>query len=134
MTAVTPSTPSVQSSTKSFLAIQQQQRDVQTQPKVKRSLLQIQAEERDKQAEADFLKWWAAEEERLRLESMSTGAGAGGERSGTGGARGQDRKRGGNPRKKKGQTKEKEKDSTKDSHLGPSNRTGQNKNVKREPS
>ena len=52
----------------SFLAIQQlQQEQVASAPKEKRSLLEIQAEERDRQAEEDFLKWWAAEEERLKL-------------------------------------------------------------------
>jgi len=36
--------------------------------KVKRSLRDIQEEERARQQEADFLRWWAAEEERVRLE------------------------------------------------------------------
>lgn len=34
----------------------------------KRSLREIQEEEQARQAEADFLKWWAAEEERVKLE------------------------------------------------------------------
>lgn len=37
-------------------------------PKDKRSLRDIQEEEQARQQEADFLKWWAAEEERVRLE------------------------------------------------------------------
>lgn len=38
--------------------------------KDKRSLRDIQEEERARQQEADFLKWWAAEEERVRLEML----------------------------------------------------------------
>lgn len=36
--------------------------------KVKRSLRDIQEEERTRQQEADFLRWWAAEEERVQLQ------------------------------------------------------------------
>ena len=35
----------------------------------RRSLRDIQAEEAELQAEADFLKWWTAEEERVRIEN-----------------------------------------------------------------
>jgi hypothetical protein len=34
----------------------------------KRSLLEIQEEEQAHQQEADFLKWWSAEEARVRAE------------------------------------------------------------------
>ncbi len=37
--------------------------------KDKRSLRDIQAEEEARQQEKDFLRWWAEEEERVRLES-----------------------------------------------------------------
>jgi inhibitor of Bruton tyrosine kinase len=36
----------------------------------KRSLLEIQEEEQARQAEDDFLKWWAAEEEQVKLEAQ----------------------------------------------------------------
>ena len=56
----------------SFAEIQQ----LQSQPsnttinaKERRSLRDIQAEEADLQAEAEFMKWWTAEEERVRLEN-----------------------------------------------------------------
>lgn len=39
--------------------------------KDKRSLKQIQEEERARQIEEDFLKWWAAEEARLKAEEQS---------------------------------------------------------------
>ena len=65
----------------SFVAIQQLQLDqgVGAIPD-KRSLREIQEEERARQAEDDFLKWWAAEEERVQSEeaqitSMSEGVG-----------------------------------------------------------
>ena len=120
MSAVTPSTPSVQSSPMSFLAIQQQQRNVQA-PKVKQSILEIQAEQREKQAEEDFLKWWAAEEERLKAESSVASAGGAGSKG-----KSQDGKKSRNPRKKKGPVKEK------DANAPSSSRVGQNKNAKRE--
>ncbi|PFH48643.1 hypothetical protein AMATHDRAFT_5613 [Amanita thiersii Skay4041] len=54
----------------SFVAIQQLQLEQASEPqKDKRSLREIQAEEEARQQEEDFLKWWAAEEERVRLES-----------------------------------------------------------------
>jgi inhibitor of Bruton tyrosine kinase len=34
-----------------------------------RSLRDIQAEEAELQAEVEFMKWWTAEEERIRLEN-----------------------------------------------------------------
>jgi len=54
----------------SLVAIQQLQLE-QGLPssKDKRSLREIQEEERAQQQEAEFLKWWAAEEERVRLEA-----------------------------------------------------------------
>ncbi|THH30426.1 hypothetical protein EUX98_g3763 [Antrodiella citrinella] len=56
----------------SFAAIQQLQREQDAPPaKDKRSLKQIQEEEQAKQVEEDFLKWWAAEEERARLEEAA---------------------------------------------------------------
>lgn len=42
-------------------------------PKDKQSLRDIQEEEQARQQEADFLKWWAAEEERVRLEMLEQG-------------------------------------------------------------
>ncbi|KAF8071818.1 hypothetical protein FPV67DRAFT_1482821 [Lyophyllum atratum] len=83
----------------SFAAIQQLELDqlAGASGKDKRSLLEIQEEEQALQAEADFLTWWTAEEERVRLETemveaMAQGmeAGAGKKVPGTGG-----RKRGG---------------------------------------
>ncbi|KAJ4479374.1 hypothetical protein J3R30DRAFT_3702623 [Lentinula aciculospora] len=54
----------------SFVAIQQYQLEQGTSNlKDKRSLLEIQQEEQAKQEEEDFLKWWNAEEERVRLET-----------------------------------------------------------------
>lgn len=40
----------------------------------KRSIIQIQEEERELQTEADFLKWWTAEEERVRDEEAQLAA------------------------------------------------------------
>ncbi|KAI0057376.1 hypothetical protein BV25DRAFT_1973088 [Artomyces pyxidatus] len=53
----------------SFVAIQQSQSEQDTAPRDRRSLKEIQDEERDRQVEEDFMKWWAAEEERLRQEA-----------------------------------------------------------------
>ena len=75
MTAPVQAPPEVGSSTTppSFAAIQQQQRDQGATPnKSKKSLLEIQEEEQARQAEVDFLKWWAAEEERIRLETQTS--------------------------------------------------------------
>lgn len=56
----------------SFAAIQQLQLEQDATPKVdKRSLLEIQEEEQARQQEADFLRWWTAEEERMRAEQMA---------------------------------------------------------------
>ena len=66
--------PTVPSSTTavSFADIQRMQAlQGTTTPKDKRSLRDIQEEERAQQEEADFLKWWAAEEERVRLEMVA---------------------------------------------------------------
>ena len=62
----------------SFAEIQQ----LQSQPdntvamakKERRSLRDIQAEEAELQAEAEFMKWWTAEEERIRLENEAIAA------------------------------------------------------------
>ncbi|KAJ7256495.1 hypothetical protein B0H12DRAFT_1112353 [Mycena haematopus] len=54
----------------SFVAIQQLQLETGTSSgKDKRSLREIQEEETARQAEEDFLKWWAAEEERVKAEA-----------------------------------------------------------------
>ncbi|KAI0750595.1 hypothetical protein BC629DRAFT_1684927 [Irpex lacteus] len=71
-----PVQPVVQSSAStsgmSFAAIQQLQLEQDATPKVdKRSLLEIQEEEQARQQEADFLRWWTAEEERMRSEQMA---------------------------------------------------------------
>ncbi|KAF8546380.1 hypothetical protein OG21DRAFT_1527871 [Imleria badia] len=66
--------PSVPSSTTtlSFAEIQrlQELQGTTSTSKDKRSLRDIQEEERARQQEADFLKWWAKEEERVRLEML----------------------------------------------------------------
>jgi hypothetical protein len=54
----------------SFVAIQQLQLEqIAGHTKDKRSLLEIQEEEKALQQEADFLAWWTAEENRVRLEA-----------------------------------------------------------------
>ncbi|KAF8316609.1 hypothetical protein DL93DRAFT_745756 [Clavulina sp. PMI_390] len=59
----------------SFAAIQQQQKEALiTRPKPKTSLLDIQREEEDIQAEIDFMSWWTGEEERLRQEAAAVAA------------------------------------------------------------
>ena len=45
--------------------------------KEKRSLREIQEEEKERQQEADFLAWWTAEEERLRVEAGPASMGRG---------------------------------------------------------
>ncbi|KAH9041005.1 hypothetical protein EDB85DRAFT_1858258 [Lactarius pseudohatsudake] len=58
----------------SFAEIQQlQSRPAQTANEL-RSLRDIQAEEAELQAEAEFMKWWTAEEERIRLENEAVAA------------------------------------------------------------
>ncbi|THH16852.1 hypothetical protein EW146_g3853 [Bondarzewia mesenterica] len=86
---------SLSSSTMSFAAIQQLQHEQGIVPiKDKRSLKEIQEEERARQTEEEFLKWWAAEEERVRLESAIASASA---------------QRAGGSKRKKGATKGAEK-------------------------
>lgn len=62
----------------SFTAIQlsqaQAEQEVTPSKKDKRSLLQIQEEERARQAEEEFLRWWSAEEERVKAEELATEA------------------------------------------------------------
>ncbi|KAJ7137732.1 hypothetical protein C8R44DRAFT_766051 [Mycena epipterygia] len=54
----------------SFVAIQQLQLEQGTSSgRDKRSLREIQEEEKARQAEEDFLKWWTAEEERVKAEA-----------------------------------------------------------------
>ncbi|KAI0071191.1 hypothetical protein K474DRAFT_1776321 [Panus rudis PR-1116 ss-1] len=66
-----PSTSSTKGAAMSFVAIQQLQLEQEFAPvKDKRSLKEIQEEEEARQAEEDFLRWWAAEEERVRLEQI----------------------------------------------------------------
>jgi len=53
----------------SFVAIQySQQEQLVSSSKDKRSLREIQEEEQALEVEANFLKWWRAEEERVREE------------------------------------------------------------------
>lgn len=61
----------------SFAAIQfmQQEEDFSSSTsKTKRSLKEIQEEEQAQRAEQEFMKWWATEEERVRLEAIATAA------------------------------------------------------------
>ncbi|KAI0262373.1 hypothetical protein BC834DRAFT_892147 [Gloeopeniophorella convolvens] len=60
----------------SFAEIQQLQSQPDKAAKDKRSLRDIQAEEAEIQAEVDFMKWWTAEEERIRLETEASIASA----------------------------------------------------------
>ncbi|KAF9233712.1 hypothetical protein BU15DRAFT_53495 [Melanogaster broomeanus] len=63
--------PSIPGSALSFAEIQriQEMQDASA-SKAKRSMREIQKEEQARQEEADFLRWWAAEEERVRLETL----------------------------------------------------------------
>ncbi|PPR01555.1 hypothetical protein CVT24_005881 [Panaeolus cyanescens] len=95
----------------SFLDIQQSQQSQHATPtKDKRSLREIQEEEASLQAEADFLKWWTAEEERLKQEqealerfqeSLNRPSGGGGQPGAGGKKRGQGQ-RGRPPKEGKG--------------------------------
>lgn len=70
--------PTSTASGMSFIAIQELQREQESlgaPKKDKRSLKQIQEEEQARQVEEDFMRWWQAEEERLRLEQMPPEAG-----------------------------------------------------------
>jgi inhibitor of Bruton tyrosine kinase len=71
MSSAPPSTPP-RSGGMSFVAIQELQRELEASAgggrDKKRSLKEIQEEEQARQVEEDFLRWWADEEERLRLE------------------------------------------------------------------
>ncbi|KAI0291504.1 hypothetical protein B0F90DRAFT_1823827 [Multifurca ochricompacta] len=53
----------------SFAEIQQLQSQPNMMSKERRSLREIQTEEAELQAEVEFMKWWTAEEERIRLEN-----------------------------------------------------------------
>ncbi|KAG6821309.1 hypothetical protein H0H93_000170 [Arthromyces matolae] len=82
----TPTTP-VQSTTgMSIVAIQQLEMDQLALDgagkKDRRSLKEIQEEEQALQAEANFLAWWTAEEERIRLETQAAEAAAAGNKKG----------------------------------------------------
>jgi len=54
----------------SFVAIQDSQKQLAP-VKDTRSFREIQEEEHSLQVEADFMKWWTAEEERVRLEALA---------------------------------------------------------------
>ncbi|KAI8985605.1 hypothetical protein BD414DRAFT_59865 [Trametes punicea] len=75
-----PVQPVVQStassgSAMSFAAIQLSQLEQDVLPaKDKRSLVEIQEEERARQVEEDFLRWWAAEEARIKEEQAALAA------------------------------------------------------------
>ncbi|KAF9224282.1 hypothetical protein BS17DRAFT_780823 [Gyrodon lividus] len=63
--------PTVPGAAPSFAEIQRmQQMQGTSMPNDKRSLREIQEEEQARQQEAEFLKWWAAEEERVQLETL----------------------------------------------------------------
>ena len=57
----------------SFVAIQysQQEQLASSPAKDKRSLREIQEEEQALEAEANFLKWWTAEEKRVQEEALA---------------------------------------------------------------
>jgi len=58
----------------SFAEIQQLQSQPSTATTERRSLRDIQTEEAELQAEAEFMIWWTAEEERIRLENEAVAA------------------------------------------------------------
>ncbi|KAI9440915.1 hypothetical protein H4582DRAFT_1811180 [Lactarius indigo] len=58
----------------SFAEIQQLQSRPTQVANERRSLKDIQAEEAELQAEVEFMKWWTAEEERIRLENEAVAA------------------------------------------------------------
>lgn len=58
----------------SFTEIQQMQSQPSNTTKERQSLRDIQAEEAELQAEVEFMKWWTAEEERIRLENEAIAA------------------------------------------------------------
>ncbi|KAI0358283.1 hypothetical protein OH77DRAFT_1421600 [Trametes cingulata] len=67
--------PSSSGTAMSFAAIQLSQLEQDTTPvKDKRSLVEIQEEERARQVEQDFLRWWAEEEARVREEQAAVAA------------------------------------------------------------
>ncbi|KAI0369776.1 hypothetical protein BV20DRAFT_996250 [Pilatotrama ljubarskyi] len=67
--------PSSSGSAMSFAAIQLSQLEQDLAPaKDKRSLVEIQEEERARQVEQDFLRWWAEEEARVREEQAAMAA------------------------------------------------------------
>ena len=64
--------PSASTSGMSLVAIQQLELEQHSNlTKDKRSLKEIQEEERARQVEEDFLRWWATEEARLKAEEQS---------------------------------------------------------------
>jgi hypothetical protein len=70
-----PAEPMSQRAPISFAEIQQLQSRPHTMTKEERpSLRDIQTEEAELQAEAEFMKWWTAEEERIRLENEAIAA------------------------------------------------------------
>ncbi|QRW02520.1 The BTB (BR-C, ttk and bab)/POZ (Pox virus and Zinc finger) domain [Ceratobasidium sp. AG-Ba] len=97
-----PSPPAGPSGSVSFSAIQQQQHAQKTESgagKSKRSLKEIQEEERNRQeqaareaeevaAEFEFMQWWNAEEARVKKEMEAVASKGGGKRRGRGGGGG----------------------------------------------
>jgi hypothetical protein len=93
----------------SFLDIQQQQQLEQSPPthKVKLSIREIQEQEAANQQEKEFLRWWAAEEERVRNEqrAMELMNEHGAEKSGQRPGRGKATRRGKRERRGRGKSK-----------------------------
>jgi inhibitor of Bruton tyrosine kinase len=80
---VVESSPPGPSQSLSFAAIQQLQLNQGfASANDKRSLLEIQEEEQARQAENDFLKWWAVEEERVKMEARDPSLSQGGQGKG----------------------------------------------------
>ena len=65
-----PTAKSAPATGMSFVAIQDAQKQAQSVKDV-RSFREIQEEEHSLQLEAEFLKWWTAEEERVKYEAFA---------------------------------------------------------------
>jgi hypothetical protein len=72
--AVCQPSPSVPISFAEIQQLQSQPSSTTINAKERQSLRDIQAEEAELQAEAEFMKWWTAEEERIRLENEAVAA------------------------------------------------------------
>ncbi|KAG6914357.1 hypothetical protein DXG01_000829 [Tephrocybe rancida] len=92
-TAPTSTTTKPHAPPTSFLAIQQSELSQLEQgpARDRRSLREIQEEEQALRAEAEFLTWWAEEEERVRSEGLVSQSGGGEERGRGTGRRGRGR-------------------------------------------